>query len=430
MNPEPSANTKAVLLLTAPLLTGPKSPKAPLLTPREYRHLAGWLQTIGAEPSDLLQGSSSLLAGGSVVPIDPERLKCLLDRGFQLAQALERWSTRAIWVVGRTDPEYPARVKERLKANAPALLFCCGAPEITRSPALAIVGSRNAGEEVLKHTGQVAADAAMDGKVVVSGGARGVDRAAMNGAVDAGGRAVGVLAGELERACMNRTHRNLILEERLLIVSPFDPLARFHVGHAMQRNKLIYAMADAGLVMDTAMDEGGTWAGAIEQLSKYETPMYVRSVGAPSPGLEALCSKGALPWEGGKAIQAPAAATTRSEADVEPPPATDLLTAHPGKPATIETGPDTKPSSAASGKPEEPAHPATGTDYAEDLYQTVRKLAIVICAKPTSRDTIAEALGVPKSAANQWLERLVAEKVLAKQTRPVRFVAKQKDLFV
>ncbi len=306
MNPGPSANTKAVLLLTAPLLTGSGSPKAPLLTPREYRDMALWLQTVGGEPADLLRGDSQLL-GGKTAPIDPERLKCLLDRGFQLAQALERWSARAIWVVGRADPGYPARVKERLKGNAPALLFCCGDAEIANGPALAIVGSRNASKEILAYTSEVAADAAHNGKVVVSGGARGVDRTAMDGATNAGGAAVGVLAGDLERTSMNRTHRNLILEQRLLLVSPFDPLARFHVGHAMHRNKLIYAMADAGLVMDTAIDEGGTWAGAVEQMSKYGTPVYTRSNGAPSPGLEALRERGALPWKGNDSVTPPAA---------------------------------------------------------------------------------------------------------------------------
>ena len=75
----------------------------------------------------------------------------------------------------------------------------------------------------------------------------------------------------------------------------------------MHRNKLIYAMADAGLVMDTAIDEGGTWAGAVEQLSKYGTPVYTRSDGAPSPGLEALRERGALPWKGNDSVTAPAA---------------------------------------------------------------------------------------------------------------------------
>ena len=425
MNPGPSANTKAVLLLTAPLLTGSGSPKAPLLTPREYRDMALWLQTVGGEPADLLRGDSQLL-DGKIAPIDPERLKCLLDRGFQLAQALERWSARAIWVVSRADREYPARAKERLRANAPALLFCCGAPEIADGPALAIVGSRNASREVLEHTGEIAAKMAREGKVVVSGGARGVDRAAMDGAINADGAAIGVLAGDLARESLSRRQRNAILEQRMLLVSPFDPSARFHVGQAMHRNKLIYAMADAGLVMDSAIDEGGTWAGAVEQLSKYGTPLYVRSEGAPSPGLEALRKKGALPWGDKDSIRPPTGKTESSAAKAGISPPTDLL----GETA-VTTGEVELEASASGGAPD--SSPGKGnasgeTDFAVELYETVRKLTVVVCANPMSRDAIAEALGVPKSAAQNWLDRLVADDVLTKQTRPVRYVARQRDL--
>jgi hypothetical protein len=44
-------------------------------------------------------------------------------------------------------------------------------------------------------------------------------------------------------------------------------------------------------------ESGGTWAGAVEQLDRLRlAPVYVRSTGAPSPGLDALRKKGAIPW--------------------------------------------------------------------------------------------------------------------------------------
>jgi predicted Rossmann fold nucleotide-binding protein DprA/Smf involved in DNA uptake len=65
----------------------------------------------------------------------------------------------------------------------------------------------------------------------------------------------------------------------------------------MQRNKLVYALADAALVVNADLDRGGTWAGATEQLDKLRlVPVYVRSTGEPAPGLEALQRRGALPW--------------------------------------------------------------------------------------------------------------------------------------
>ena len=119
----------------------------------------------------------------------------------------------------------------------------------------------------------------------------------MSGALEAGGKVTGVLADSLEQTAMTREHRNLLLEGQLVLISPYDPNAGFNAGHAMQRNKVIYALADAALVVNADINKGGTWAGATEQLEKFRlVPIYVRSTGEPSEGLEALKAKGAMPW--------------------------------------------------------------------------------------------------------------------------------------
>lgn len=293
-----SQNTKAILLLTAPLISGGRGREAALLTPGDYRALAARLHSIQAEPADLLQPRVDSLMDQCSAAVNKTRLTALLGRGFLLSQAVDYWRTRAIWVVSRADDSYPRRLKERLKRDAPILLYGCGEIEIAASRgALAIVGSRNMKESLVKYASGVAALSAKAGRVVVSGAARGIDRAAMNGALEEGGKAVGVLAGDLERMTMNREHRNLLLEKRLLLISPYDPRARFDVGHAMQRNKTIYALADAALVVNAAANKGGTWAGAIEQLRKYQAvPVYVRSTSESSEGIEALQHEGAVPW--------------------------------------------------------------------------------------------------------------------------------------
>ena len=75
----------------------------------------------------------------------------------------------------------------------------------------------------------------------------------------------------------------------LVLLSPYDPNAGFNVGNAMQRNKLIYALADAALVVNSDLGKGGTWTGAVEQLDKFrQIPVFVRSTGAPSAALDAL----------------------------------------------------------------------------------------------------------------------------------------------
>jgi predicted Rossmann fold nucleotide-binding protein DprA/Smf involved in DNA uptake len=65
----------------------------------------------------------------------------------------------------------------------------------------------------------------------------------------------------------------------------------------MQRNKVIYALAKAGLVVSTDVGKGGTWSGAKEQLDRFHFgPVFVRDVPGASPGLDALRAKGAELW--------------------------------------------------------------------------------------------------------------------------------------
>lgn len=299
MNETLSLNTKAILLLTAPLILGRGKGKesSDLLKPGEYTRLADYLRDRGRQPADLLRpDADQIITDCRHIP-DKDRLKRLLDRGFLLSQAIERWHTRAIWVVSRAEDGYPQRLKVRLKKNSPSLLYGCGDQEILNSGGLAVVGSRNANEALLEYTQEVGRLAAKAQRTVVSGAARGIDQAAMSGALEVGGRVIGVLADSLERAVMKRENRNRLLERQLVLISPYDPSASFNAGHAMQRNKVIYALADAALVVHADLNKGGTWAGATEQLEKLHlVPVFVRSIGGFSKSLETLKNKGAMPW--------------------------------------------------------------------------------------------------------------------------------------
>ena len=294
-----SLNTKAILLLTAPLIVGRGKSKEPadLLTPGEYTKLALYLQETGRQPADLLEADIDQLLEDRRHILDQNRLKRLLDRGFLLSQVVERWQTRAIWVVSRTDEAYPQKLKVRLKKDSPSLLYGCGDREILNTGGLAVVGSRNANDLLIEYTHEIGRLAAKARQTIVSGAARGIDRAAMSGALEAGGKVTGILADSLEQTVMTREHRNLLLEGQLVLISPYDPNAGFNAGHAMQRNKVIYALAEAALVVNADINKGGTWAGAIEQLEKLHlVPVYVRSTGETSRGLDALKNKGAMPW--------------------------------------------------------------------------------------------------------------------------------------
>lgn len=425
-----SPNTQAILLLTAPLIVGKGTPTKDLLTPGEYKRLARFLWDRQQQPADLLTAEGKSLLQECHSLIDSSRLKRLLERGFLLSQAVERWQTRAIWVISRADASYPKRLRTHLKDDAPPLLYGCGEMRMLNSGGLAVVGSRNVDDELIAYTEKVGSLAAGAGRALVSGGARGVDQAAMQGALETGGRVIGVLADSLEKAAMNRENRNHIMDGRLVLISPYDPSAGFNVGHAMQRNKLIYALADAALVVNADYEKGGTWAGAVEQLEKLHcVPVYVRSNGKTNKALDALQRKGAFAWPNPASsyelVETLDVKLVYGKADSMQeellPVASDL------------PGPDYQPIPAAAKTPAAPASQPNVlvNGLAEELFAKVREL-LQRLPGPCSDVEIASILNVSKSQAKEWLECAIEQGWAEKRGKPARYhfsVEKQPGLF-
>jgi predicted Rossmann fold nucleotide-binding protein DprA/Smf involved in DNA uptake len=340
------------------------------------------------QPADLVSPDAADLLRACNSVIDASRLQRLLGRGFQLSQAIEQWQSRAIWVISRADANYPGRLKARLREDSPAILYGCGDISLLESGGLTVVGSRHVDDALIEYAMAIGELAAKAGRTLISGGARGIDQAAMRGALAGNGRSIGVLADSLEKTAMNRENRNFLLGEQLLLISPYDPSSGFNVGHAMQRNKLIYALADASLVVSSDVNKGGTWAGAVEQLDKYRfMPVHVRATGELSPGIDALLRKGAIPWPEPHDV-----GTFESIYEVAAPV------------TTLAVSQELAPSFEAS-----------ETSPAELLFSAVRSAMYDLLKIPMNDAEVAAALDVSSTQVKAWLRRLVEEGLLEQQ---------------
>jgi DNA processing protein len=226
---------------------------------------------------------------------EAERFVQLLARGGSMALELEHLAASGIWCVTSIDDAYPARLRNTLKHQAPAVLFGSGALEILEKPAIAIVGSRNLDESGEDFTRRLGALCAQQSVVVVSGGARGTDRVSMQAALDAGGHAVGILADSLSRSIRQPDVREFVADGRLVLLTPYRPDNGFSIGAAMGRNKVIYGAADYSVVVSSDYQKGGTWSGAVETLSSGWCPVFVRSGDNVPAGNGELIKKGAQP---------------------------------------------------------------------------------------------------------------------------------------
>jgi DNA processing protein len=415
-------NTKAILLLTAPLIVGRNEGSRELLSLGDYNRLARILKENQKQPADLIGVDAQNLLPLCAQRFARTRLDALLERGFLLSQAVERWRSRAIWVVSRADSSYPKRLKARLREDAPPVLYGCGSAGLLEDGGLAVVGSRHIDDELIAYTENVGRVSAEAGQMIISGGAKGIDRAAMNGALEAGGKVSGVLADSLERAAIARENREPILDRRLVLISPYDPAAGFNVGHAMHRNKLIYALADVGLVVTSDFAQGGTWAGAIEQLEKLHfVPLFARNGANVGKGNAALIERGALRWpeprngpELDSALNAAsAAASAKPKQDslqfsVQEAPGRALITNN-------NSGDSAETGIVAA---ESVFHTPT-----KELFGAVKKIVCRELESELTGDDLANLLGVNKAQAKSWIDALVKEGALekVKKSKPARY---------
>ena len=241
-------DARVLLLLCGRLPTREKDATAPLGLP-EWPRVATRLRQAGlSSPGDLLRVEPSFWAATGLDENDVMRLRRLLARGDQWDIERNRLSGCGIRVVTTADPCYPARLRSRLRGQSPPVLFAAGAWDLLDLPGLAIVGSRHVDEDGAAFAEAIAARCAREGLAVVTGGAKGVDQSAMRAALEHGGAVIGVLPGDLERVAKEVDASRGMEDGSVLLLSPFHPKTGFSVGNAMARNKLIYALAEWGLV--------------------------------------------------------------------------------------------------------------------------------------------------------------------------------------
>lgn len=110
----------------------------------------------------------------------------------------------------------------------------------------------------------------------------------MNAAFAERGAVIGVLADSLIGKIRKPDVLEALDEGNMCLITQQAPSAGFTPGSAMNRNKTVYALSDATVVIASADKTGGTWAGAVEALrSKNGTVIVWRGEGE-GPGNAAL----------------------------------------------------------------------------------------------------------------------------------------------
>jgi DNA processing protein len=152
--------------------------------------------------------------------------------------------------------EYPPPLREIY--DPPFLLFYRGRLPRTERPAVAMVGTRRPTGAALHAAFKLSYELASRGVPIVSGLARGVDRAAHEGALRAGGTTVAVMGSGID-SIYPRENRKLaeqILTEGGALLSEYPPGAPALKFHFPQRNRIVSGLARSVVVVQAPVKSG------------------------------------------------------------------------------------------------------------------------------------------------------------------------------
>lgn len=208
-----------------------------------------WIPVDGDRPSGFVSPKT----------VDIDEIDLILTTNYDEAirEVMARWVAQdpPASAVDVESSDYPERLRDL--DGRPALLFIHGCiPESDRSP-VAIVGSRKATAAGRKAATEIARQLGESGSVVVSGLAEGIDTAAHEGVLKAGGKTVAVMGTGLGRVfpAANEGLARRISRSGAL-VTQFPPDYGPTKTTFPARNALIAGLSDVSLLVEMSESSG------------------------------------------------------------------------------------------------------------------------------------------------------------------------------
>lgn len=276
---------RGYLLLTSHL----GDPGRKVLTTAQLRYLAQRVKEMDSPREDRELSEKDLLQLGYGREKARQILE-LLDQQDLLDHYLFRGKQQGCVPTTRASGEYPGFLRQRLAEEAPGCLWLKGDVSLLKRPAISLVGSRELRKENRDFAEAVGVFAAEQGLVLVSGNARGADKAAQNACLESGGSVISIVADSLAG------HSG---KDRVLYISEDGYEESFTSQRAHSRNRCIHGLGQMVFVAQSNLKKGGTWQGTCANLRNGWSPVLcfddgseaaraLEQMGAYLIGIEAL----------------------------------------------------------------------------------------------------------------------------------------------
>ena len=181
---------------------------------------------------------------------------------------LDRLQAMQGQVIDYGHPDYPPLLKQL--NDAPPVLMALGQTQLLSKKSIAVVGARHASAQGLIHANSFASALGQEGFLVVSGLARGIDRAAHEGALHSGTAAI--VGGGVD-VIYPRSNRALYdsIKDLGVIMSEMPLSCQPQARHFPRRNRLVAGMSRGVLVIEAALKSGSMITARLAQEQGRET---------------------------------------------------------------------------------------------------------------------------------------------------------------
>jgi DNA processing protein len=229
------------------------------------------IMEVAAGPSGLerlMAARSVHVDRGDRTPIHASVARAIVSAVENADQIVSRVHTLGVRVVTVEEPAYPVRLASI--AMPPHVLFVTGDPAaLSRERAVAIVGTRRATTAGRTTAGRISSALVASDATIVSGLAFGIDGAAHEATVRAGGTTVAVVGGG-HAVVAPTSHARLaaaIIAAGGAVVSELAPDVAPSRGTFPRRNRIISGLSDATVVVEAPARSGAliTASWALEQ---------------------------------------------------------------------------------------------------------------------------------------------------------------------
>lgn len=370
------------------------------MTAEEERELLYWLlaqQIFGcgsAQPMHFFQLYGSMAAFFEQALFGPKRelyRETLLKRGEKsrlesirpesCRKILSQCQEQGITLLTPASPSFPDCLRHI--ANPPAVLYCKGElPPVDEIPTIAVVGSRKASLGSVQATRVLCRQLAEAGAVVVSGGALGVDAAAHEGALDAGGRTLCLLPCAIGAPYLSSKAnlRRRIFEQGGALLSEFPPGTEVQKWHFDVRNRLISGLS-CGVLVSEAGVKSGTML-TVRHATEQNREVFTLPLDVWEKNAEGILQ---LLWDGAKPVSC----------------AADILTEYQGRFPAFRV-PQRAPLSELPPKerPQAPTEPSSSSPKAAKpsisaLSPGAQRLYGALSAQPATAEELSYRTGLP-----------------------------------